>query len=66
MTVANVQQFFDANPVLAIMALVVVGIILVLAARILVHTAGCAVHVGCAVVILVVIFLLLRMLLFHV
>ena len=62
----SVQQFFDANPLLVIVASVVVGIILVLAARIVLHTAGCLVHVGCAVVILVVVFLLLRMLLFHV
>ena len=66
MSSVSVQQFLNANPVLVIVALFVVGIILVLAARILLQTAGCLVHVGCAVVILVAIFLLLRFLVFHV
>jgi len=62
----NVQQILNANPVLVIVALFVVGIILVLAARILLENAGCLAHVGCAVIIVVIIFFLLRFLLFHV
>jgi hypothetical protein len=61
----SVQQFLNANPVLVIVALFVVGIVLVLAARILLENAGCLMQLGCAVVIIVVIFLLLRFLLFH-
>ena len=61
----SVQQFINANPVLVIIALFVVGIILVLAARILLENAGCLMQIGCAVVIIVVIFLLARFLLFH-
>jgi hypothetical protein len=61
----SVQQFLNANPVLVIVVLFVVGIILVLAARILLENAGCLVQLGCAVVIIVIIFLLLRFLLDH-
>jgi hypothetical protein len=61
----SVQQFINANPVLAIIALFVVGIILVLAARILLENAGCLMQLGCAVVIMVIIFLLLRFLVEH-
>ena len=62
----NVQQILNANPVLVIVALFVVGIILVLAARILLENAGCLAHVGCAIIIVIIIFFLLRFLLFHV
>jgi hypothetical protein len=62
---ASVQQFLNANPVLVIIALFVVGIILVLAARILLENAGCLMQIGCAVVIIVIIFLLLRFLVQH-
>ena len=65
MASVSVQQFMNANPVLVIVVLFVVGIILVLAARILLENAGCLMQIGCAVVIIVVIFLLLRFLLFH-
>lgn len=60
------QQFLDANPVLVIVGLFVVGIIMVLAARIVLETAGCLAQVGCLLVVLVAIFLLLRFLLFHI
>ena len=66
MASVSVQQFMNANPVLVIIALFVVGIILVLAARILLENAGCLMQIGCAVVIIVIIFLLVRFLLFHV
>ena len=66
MASVSVQQFMNANPVLVIVVLFVVGIILVLAARILLENAGCLMQIGCAVVIIVIIFLLLRFLLFHV
>jgi hypothetical protein len=61
----SVQQFINANPVLAIIALFVVGIILVLGARILLENASCLLQLGCAVVVIVIIFLLARFLLFH-
>jgi hypothetical protein len=61
----SVQQFINANPVLAIIVLFVVGIVLVLAARILLANAGCLLQLGCAVVIIVILFLLVRFLLFH-
>jgi hypothetical protein len=61
----SVQQFLNGNPVLVIIVLFVVGIILVLAARILLLNAGCLVRLGCAAAIIVVIFLLARFLLFH-
>jgi hypothetical protein len=64
-TSVSVQQFLSANPALVIIALFVVGIVLVLAVRILLETAGCLVQLGCAVVIIVIIFLLLRFLLEH-
>jgi hypothetical protein len=61
----DVQQFLNANPVLVIIALFVVGIILVLAVRILLQSASCLMQLGCAIVLLVVIFLLARFLFFH-
>ena len=65
MTSASVQQFLNANPVLVIVALFVVGIVLVLAARILLENAGCLLQLGCAIVVIVGIILLARFLLFH-
>lgn len=65
MASVNVQQFLNANPVLVIIALFVVGIVIVLAARILLESASCLAQVGCAVVVIVIIFLLLRFLVFH-
>lgn len=65
MASVSVQQFINANPVLAIIVLFVVGIILVLAARILLENAGCLLQLGCAGVIIVILFLLVRFLLFH-
>ena len=65
MTSASVQQFLNANPVLAIVALFVVGIIIVLAARIVLENAGCLLQLGCAIVVIVGIILLARFLLFH-
>jgi hypothetical protein len=61
----SVQQFLSANPVLVIAGLFVVGIIAVLAARILLANAGCLLHLGVALVVIVVIILLLRFLVEH-
>ncbi len=61
----GVQQFINTNPVLAIIALFVVSIILVVAVRILLQNAGCLLQLGCAIVVIVGIFLLARLLLFH-
>jgi len=61
----SVQQFLNANPVLVIIALFVVGIILVLAVRILLQSASCLLQLGCAIVLIVGIFLLARFLFFH-
>lgn len=65
MASVSVQQFLNANPVLVIVALFVVGIVLVLAARILLENAGCLLQLGCAIVVIVGIILLARFLLFH-
>ncbi len=65
MTSVGIQEFADANPVLVIIALFVVGIILMLAANILLRSAGCLLRLGCAVGVLVIIFLLVRFLFFH-
>jgi hypothetical protein len=62
-TSVSVQQFLSANPVLVIVGLFVVGIIAVLAVRILLENAGCLLHLGCAIVVIVAIILLLRLLL---
>jgi hypothetical protein len=62
---SGVQQFLNANPALVIIALFVIGVIVVLAARILLENAGCLLQLGCAIVVLVVIVLLLRLLIFH-
>jgi hypothetical protein len=64
-TSVSLQQFIDANPVLAIIALFVVSIILVLAVRILLQNAGCLLQLGCAFGVIIGIFLLARLLLFH-
>jgi hypothetical protein len=61
----SVQQFLNANPVLAIIALFIIGIIAILAARILLGSAGCLLRLGCAIVLIVGIFLLARFLFFH-
>ena len=65
MIVPNVQQFMSANPVLVIAASFAVGIVMVLAARIVLESAGCLVQLGCAIVMIAVIVLLLRFLAFH-
>ena len=65
MASVSLQQFINANPVLVIIALFVVGIILVIGARILLESASCLVQLGCAVVVIVIVFLLARFLLFH-
>ena len=62
MDLSGVQQLLNANPVLAIVALFVIGIIAVLAARILLENAGCLLHLGCAIVVIVAIVLLVRLL----
>jgi hypothetical protein len=62
----SVQQILNTSPLLVIIVLFVVGIVFVLAARILLENAGCLAHVGCAIVVIVIIFFLLRFLLFHV
>ena len=65
MASVSVQQFLNANPVLVIIVLFVVGIVLVLAARILLENAGCLLHLGCALVVIVGVILLLRFLVIH-
>ena len=62
---APVQQFFNDNPLLVIVALFAIGIIAVLAARILLSSATCLVRLGCAIVVIVGIILLLRLLFVH-
>ncbi len=62
----SVQHILNASPVLVIILLFGVGIIIFLAARILLANVGCLVRVGSAMVIMVMLFLLLRFLLFHI
>ena len=62
---SSIQQLLNANPALVIVALFVVGIIAVLAVRILLENASCLAQLGCAVVVIVAIFLLLRFLVLH-
>ena len=62
---SSIQQLLNANPALVIVGLFVVGIIAVLAARILLENAGCLLHLGCAIVVIVAIVLLLRLLVVH-
>ena len=59
------QQFFNANPVLVIVVLFAIGIIAVLAARILLSSATCLVRLGCAIAVIVGIILLLRLIFVH-
>ena len=59
----NMQQFLNTNPVLVIAALIAIGIIFVLAARILLASASCLIRLGCIIVVIVGIALLLRFLL---
>jgi hypothetical protein len=61
----DVQQFLNANPVLVIIGLFIIGIIVILAVRILLGSAGCLLRLGCAIVLIVGIFLLARFLFFH-
>ena len=63
MDLSSVQQLLNANPVLVIVALFVIGIVAVLATRILLENAGCLAHLGCVIVVLAAIILLLRLLL---
>ena len=65
MAPVNVQQFLNDNPVLVIGALIAVGIILFLAARILLSSATCLVRLGCVIAVIVGIILLLRLLFVH-
>ncbi len=62
---APVQQFFNDNPLLVIVAMFAIGIIAVLAARILLVSAHCLVRLGCAIAVIVGIILLLRLLFVH-
>ena len=59
----SVQQFLNANPVVVVVALFIVGIVIVLAARIVLENAGCLMHLGCAIVVILAIIVLLRLIL---
>jgi hypothetical protein len=61
--VPALQQFINANPVLAVAAVFIGGIVAFLAVRILLENSGCLVRVAVAVVIVIAIFLLLRFML---
>ena len=62
MVFPDVQQFINANPALVIVALFAVGIIVVLSMRILLANAGCLVRLGCAILVVAVVILFLRLL----
>jgi hypothetical protein len=59
----GLQSFIDANPVLAVVAALGIGIIVVLAARILLANFSCLARVAVAILIVVAILLLLRFML---
>jgi hypothetical protein len=58
--VLALQQFINANPVLAAVVIFMSGVVAFLAARILLANSGCLARVVLAVVIIIVILLLLR------
>ena len=57
------QQFINANPVLAVVAVFIGGVVSFLAARILLANFGCLARVAVAVVIIIAILWLLRLML---
>jgi hypothetical protein len=59
----SLQAIFASNPALVVVAAFGIGIIAVLAARILLASAGCLVRVAVALAFVIAIGLLLRMLL---
>jgi hypothetical protein len=63
--VLALQQFINANPVLAVVAVFISGVVAFLAARILLASSGCLARAALAVVIIIVILLLLRFMLVH-
>lgn len=65
MTAESLQQFLNANPALAIVGLFLIGVIAVLAIRILLANAHCLIQLGCSIVMIAVILVLLRLLLVH-
>ena len=60
MVLPTLQHALAANPVLMICGALIAGILFFLAIRILFHSLGCLVHAGCAVLIAVAIFLVIR------
>ena len=56
----TLQQALVANPVLTVCAALIAGILVFLAIRILFHSLGCLVHAGCALLIAVAIFIVIR------
>lgn len=60
MVLPTLQHALVAYPILTICAALIVGILVFLAIRILFHSLGCLVHVGCAVLIAVAIFIVIR------
>ncbi|GEM_PF-2816020 len=61
--VPGLQQFIDANPVLAVVATFIIGVIAFLAARILLASSGCLARLAVAVVVIIAIGVLLRFML---
>jgi hypothetical protein len=61
--VPALQQFINANPLLAVAAVFIGGIVAFLAARILLANSGCLARVAVAVVVIIMILLLLRLML---
>ena len=59
----SLQQFFDAYPLLVIAGAFIIGIVAYLAVRIVLSSASCLVHLGCAVLVVIAILLLLAVLL---
>ena len=61
----TLQEFFDAYPLVVIIGAFIVGVVAYLAVRIVLSSASCLVHLGCAVLVIIAILLVVAMLLSH-
>ncbi len=61
----GLQQFINANPVLAVVAIFIIGVIMFLATRIVLANSGCLARLAVAVVTIIAIVFLLRVMLVH-
>jgi hypothetical protein len=59
----TLPQFFDAYPLLVVVGAFIIGVVAYLAVRIVLSSASCLVHLGCAALVVIAILLLLAVLL---